>query len=137
MKEITMVNNIKVHKYHPKKMGGDYKNGFKKSHNWEIVSHHTMEEIVKECNDGNIKSKRVLNLLKLGPVCVDCKIEGTKWIRTRDAGGGIHLDLYSEDDTLITIDHIIPKSKGGKDHIDNMQTMCKVCNESKGNQIRN
>ena len=131
-----MINDIK-NSFRPKKLGGDYKNGFRKSHNWKIISRHTMVEIVKEYNDGNIKSVRILNLFKLGFTCVDCKIEGTKWIRTRDAGGGIHLDLYSEDDTLMTIDHIIPKSKGGKNHIDNMQTMCKVCNESKGNQIRN
>ena len=30
------------------------------------------------------------------------------------------------------MDHIIPKSKGGKDHIDNYQLMCEECNSKKG-----
>ena len=34
----------------------------------------------------------------------------------------------------MTKDHILPKKWGGKDDIDNMQTMCKDCNEAKGSQ---
>lgn len=33
----------------------------------------------------------------------------------------------------MTKDHITPKSKGGLDKIENMQTMCIVCNQEKGN----
>jgi 5-methylcytosine-specific restriction enzyme A len=35
----------------------------------------------------------------------------------------------------MTRDHIIPKSKGGSDHLNNMQTMCTKCNNKKGNSI--
>lgn len=49
-----------------------------------------------------------------------------------------HFNLYHENYkrklTLFTKDHIIPKSKGGKTHESNLQTMCKRCNTLKGNK---
>lgn len=32
------------------------------------------------------------------------------------------------------VDHIIPHSKGGPDHIDNIAVICRACNLSKGNK---
>lgn len=37
----------------------------------------------------------------------------------------------------MTKDHIIPKSKDGKDDISNYQTMCYKCNLEKGNNLSN
>lgn len=33
----------------------------------------------------------------------------------------------------LTLDHIVPRSKGGTNAVDNLQTMCRSCNTEKGN----
>ena len=32
----------------------------------------------------------------------------------------------------LTVDHIVPRSKGGSDHFDNLQLLCGACNSAKG-----
>lgn len=72
--------------------------------------------------------------------CVNCKLKGNIiFIEKFPNDKFPHANLYHrrKDGSLMlmTKDHIIPKSKGGKDHIDNLQTMCSACNEVKGSQI--
>jgi len=47
-----------------------------------------------------------------------------------------HFNLYALDENgnevLMTKDHIVPSSEGGKNVIDNLQTMCIICNNKKG-----
>lgn len=35
-----------------------------------------------------------------------------------------------------TVDHVIPRSRGGTDHIDNLQLLCAACNSQKGNRTQ-
>ena len=35
----------------------------------------------------------------------------------------------------LTLDHVIPRSKGGSSNPDNLQTLCRSCNTSKGNKL--
>ena len=37
-------------------------------------------------------------------------------------------------DVILHVDHIIPRSKGGKDELDNYQTLCHICNIGKSNK---
>ncbi|MFV0389056.1 MAG: HNH endonuclease [Pyrinomonadaceae bacterium] len=40
----------------------------------------------------------------------------------------------SKNGVILHIDHIIPRSKGGMDKLDNYQTLCETCNIGKGNR---
>ena len=69
--------------------------------------------------------------------CAACGIEGTTMILDLNPGDSSpHFNLYAEEDgklLLMTKDHKIPKSKGGKDELDNYVTCCAICNNLKGN----
>ena len=91
----------------------------------------------------NIKgnSHRYQTFFTKGLKCVCCGIEGKYFAKERGGNAtSYHLNLYATDkdgdEVLMTKDHIIPKSKGGIDHISNYQTMCEPCNRAKGNNMK-
>lgn len=49
--------------------------------------------------------------------------------------GSMHIDVYTKDFKLMTVDHIIPRSSGGPDLLWNKQPMCEYCNTRKGSNI--
>ncbi len=82
--------------------------------------------------------------------CVECGLKGCFLALEKslyDDGGdeqekegrGYHLNLYALNElgqeVLMTKDHIYPRSKGGIDHISNLQTMCVKCNERKADKV--
>ena len=85
-----------------------------------------------------VSSLRLLTFKTVGCNCVKCGIEG-QFFRKERAGNvqSYHLNLYAINsngqEMLMTKDHIIPKSKGGKDTLSNLQTMCSLCNIEKDN----
>ena len=80
------------------------------------------------------KSLRYMTFYQKGVKCVCCGKEGTHFKLCGEEGTNRrHFNLYADDGTLITKDHIIPASKGGPDKVSNMQTMCTLCNGVKGN----
>lgn len=85
----------------------------------------------------NLKSDR-LKLFKVkGVTCVCCGLKGEYFSAEKSKNGNdlsYHLNLYSADGTLMTKDHIVPRSKGGFEHISNFQTMCSPCNGKKGDE---
>lgn len=72
-----------------------------------------------------------------GCTCVKCGLEGTRLILGRNVkDGSKHWDIYSDDLTPLTVDHILPKSFGGPDTLENYQPMCSPCNSRKGNGLK-
>lgn len=80
--------------------------------------------------------------------CVECGVVGTVMCldeprgsrrrRNRKQKGAAHFNLYgitpSGRVVMLTKDHILPKSKGGSNRLDNYQTMCETCNQRKGDK---
>lgn len=72
-------------------------------------------------------------------VCACCGREGT--VMMLDVHGHMysraHFNLYAVDGdklVLMTRDHIVPRSRGGQDVLENLQTLCTECNGRKGDR---
>lgn len=70
--------------------------------------------------------------------CHYCDLIGTfviVWVDGEDHCR-VHTDLFAFNDSnrlvMMTIDHIVPKSKGGGKTVKNLITACQVCNNAKG-----
>lgn len=70
-----------------------------------------------------------------GVDCISCSLKG-EFFRIEYNTSGAHLNLYAinpyGDEVLMTRDHIIPRSQGGLNNVDNMNTMCTHCNGRRG-----
>lgn len=82
-----------------------------------------------------------------GRKCVRCGREGVLLLKTVETKGKkpqTHVDLYTEDFVLMTVDHIVPKaiakkagwSRAARERLKNKQTMCSPCNNGKGHSTR-
>lgn len=89
----------------------------------------------------NMNSDRYKVFFEKGTTCVNCGLEGQYfWLEAYDADAlrnVYHFNLYGLDkdgnEILMTKDHIVPKSKGGINSVENYQPMCVYCNSQKGN----
>lgn len=83
-----------------------------------------VEHVFRRRPDSNREKIKVPNSLRLKVFERDgwkCRICG----KTRDDGA------------LLEADHIIPVSEGGQTKIENLQTLCRECNNGKGKRILN
>lgn len=114
--------------------------------NLEDIEKYTLEHILP--NVGETKILLGAYLVKLNTLrlrcfamdlsCMLCGIKGEYFLlqRVKGTNENPHLNLYAVNSdgerVLMTKDHLIPKSKGGKDKLDNLNTMCFPCNVLKG-----
>lgn len=105
--------------------------------NEEVFSRARSGEMRMEIAGRSVSIRRMQCYAVKGVACVRCGIQGTE-IRLEEwsNGGGIHLDFYGYNQNghrvMMTIDHIVPKSKGGPNELSNYQPMCEPCNSKKG-----
>lgn len=85
--------------------------------------------------------KRVL-FFKKQQKCACCGLKATHfWIeKTRTCTADkYHVNMYAATrdggEEMLTIDHIKPVSKGGKNEHSNYQLLCRRCNQTKGNMV--
>lgn len=112
---------------------------------------YSLEEVLKHVGRGkpklksfdgdviDMKSQRYRVFKDKGTACVVCGIQGQLFAKERhDTHKSIawHFNLYALDpngiEVLMTKDHIVPRSAGGRNALDNYQPMCTTCNNAKG-----
>ena len=79
-----------------------------------------------------VSSSRLRVFFNKGCTCVECGIQGTQLALGKDKSGHLYWDVYTNEFYPLTVDHILPRSKGGTDDLENLQPMCCLCNWRKG-----
>lgn len=88
----------------------------------------------------NVKHSQ-LDVFKKSTTCAKCGLSASFFAIERyseDLCLHFHLKLYAlkeSKEMTMTIDHIIPKYRGGLNKLDNYQTLCWDCNQRKGSDI--
>jgi len=119
-------------------------------HGKELIAFLPFSDLYEEFSE----HERLQVFAKKGCVCVACGRVGTllalgretrdyKQSRKRGSVGRTHIDLYTDDFVLMTVDHIVPKyickqlgwTKAQMESLDNKQPMCDPCNGSKGHKL--
>jgi hypothetical protein len=112
-------------------------------------------KLIPKCQtiDGDLvrlNSTRLLTFKAKGVKCVCCGLEGSYFLKSIDRAinekgepiphpGIWYVNLFAVTAnggrTLMTMDHILPKSLGGETHVKNLQPMCSPCNQQKGTTL--
>ncbi len=106
-----------------------------------VFKHTGKKKVVFDNVMVKMDSQRYHNFKRHGIKCKSCGIEGQYFsLESHDHQlNKYHFNLYAMKNgerVLMTKDHIKPKSKGGKNTMDNYQTMCMPCNNKKGNSYK-
>lgn len=85
-----------------------------------------------------LSTQRML-LIKRTQCCEVCRIQATHfWLESAGCFGP-HFNIYAENhhghESMLTMDHILPRSKGGSTSQENIQLLCRDCNRVKKNYL--
>jgi 5-methylcytosine-specific restriction endonuclease McrA len=84
-----------------------------------------------------MNSRKLRVFAQKGTTCAFCKIKG-EYFRLHKCEFGENrgfLQLYAVrngSEVIMTVDHKVPRAKGGRNALENLQTMCADCNNIKG-----
>ncbi|RZA10787.1 MAG: HNH endonuclease [Proteobacteria bacterium] len=83
----------------------------------------------------NVTSLKLQTFKSSGVRCKICGAKGAYFAKEKYAADPhFHLNLYclkGDEEVLMTKDHVIPIAKGGRDKLNNYQTLCIDCNRRK------
>lgn len=96
------------------------------------IQKYSIEEILSKKNSFFSKTNQVNIRLfkKKGITCINCGEKGYFFKKI-----GKSYILFTENNIMMTKDHIFPKSKGGSNNLQNLQPMCSKCNSEKADII--
>ena len=80
----------------------------------------------------SLRNERMLLMLR-SQKCACCGLQATHLWLEHSGCRSPHLNMYAGE-TMLTADHILPKSAGGLTTRSNLQTLCQSCNSLKGNR---
>jgi hypothetical protein len=118
-----------------------YTNNSKTNIKKERVQVLSIEEVFTkmaiEESEGKKLHRRLETFYKKGLRCIapGCDRVGTFFALEKWKDGSLHIDLYTENNILMTVDHDMPRSKGGSDDIENKNPMCCKCNSKKKDML--
>lgn len=105
-----------------------------------LSGHIGRDNAVVEGEHIGMKSIRLLVFKRDKYTCAHCSRTGDIFVveKHHKSDYRFHVNLYSISPTgkyvLMTKDHIIPVSQGGRNLMHNLQTLCQKCNHAKGNR---
>lgn len=104
---------------------------------WQKLVRGAIRDIIKEVNSSQSdKKKSKKNQIKANP----------KKVRNHYISTSVRVDVFKRDNfrcvfcgatsrhTQLQVDHIIPVSKGGRNDLSNLQTLCWECNRGKSDR---
>ena len=104
--------------------------------NVDSLTFEERSELEALCNEriGVFLASRGVAVWDFDLIEVDPVRESVRYEVLRRANGKCELCGKSKDEEPLEVDHIVPRSKGGTNDVNNLQGLCRTCNRGKSNR---